>query len=184
MSKDTIVPDDRDTIVPDDKDWTWVLAQACPECGLDSATMSGAEVTAVLPGLVADWERVLARPREQVVARPLPSVWSPLEYACHVRDVFRVFDERLALMLAQDGPTFANWDQDATAVEEDYAAQDPSVVRAELSGAGARLWRRFGTVQGEQWERPGYRSNGSAFTVESLARYFVHDVVHHLRDVA
>ncbi|MET8654454.1 hypothetical protein [Nocardia aurea] len=27
------------------------------------------------------------------------------------------------------------------------------------------------------------RSDGSAFTVESLARYFVHDVIHHVHDV-
>lgn len=32
-------------------------------------------------------------------------------------------------------------------------------------------------------ERPGYRSDGAAFTVASLARYHLHDVVHHTWDV-
>ncbi len=76
-------------------------------------------------------------------------MWSPLEYACHVRDVFPLFDERLVLMLAQDGPQYANWDQDATAVER-YAEQDPV---------------------------------GATFTVESFARYLLHDLVHHLHHV-
>jgi hypothetical protein len=39
-------------------------------------------------------------------------------------------------------------------------------------------------VVGAAWDRPGLRSNGSRFTVASLGRYHLHDVVHHLRDVA
>ena len=64
-------------------------------------------------------------------ARPGP-VWSPLEYACHVRDVHRVFGERVRLMLAEDDPLFANWDQDETALAERYGEQDPAAVADEL----------------------------------------------------
>jgi hypothetical protein len=39
-----------------------------------------------------------------------------LEYACHVRDVHRIFAERLEAMLGQDTPRFTSWDQDVTAV--------------------------------------------------------------------
>jgi hypothetical protein len=39
-------------------------------------------------------------------------------------------------------------------------------------------------VPADAWDRPGVRSNGSEFTVESLGRYHLHDVVHHLHDVA
>ena len=35
-----------------------------------------------------------------------------------------------------------------------------------------------------QWDRPGRRSNGSVFTVDTLARYHLHDVEHHLHDVS
>ncbi|MFE3823457.1 hypothetical protein ACFXO8_35465, partial [Nocardia tengchongensis] len=31
--------------------------------------------------------------------------------------------------------------------------------------------------------RGGLRSNGSAFTIDSMARYFLHDLVHHVHDV-
>ena len=41
----------------------------------------------------------------------------------------------------------------------------------------------FGTVTGPLWERPGRRSDGARFTVETFARYFIHDPVHHLYDV-
>jgi 1,4-alpha-glucan branching enzyme len=51
----------------------------------------------------------------------------------HVRDVYRIFDERLALMLAADEPTFASWDQNQTAIAERYSQQDPEVVAEEES---------------------------------------------------
>ena len=110
-------------------------------------------------------------------------MWSPLEYGCHVRDVFRKFDERLALMLVETNPQFENWDQDRTAVEDNYSAQDPAIVTVELRRAGESLAARFDSVKGDQWERRGLRSDGSAFTVRSIARYMMHDPVHHLWDV-
>jgi hypothetical protein len=35
----------------------------------------------------------------------------------------------------------------------------------------------------EQWSRPGRRSDGYVFTVETLAQYLVHEDRHHLHDV-
>ena len=35
----------------------------------------------------------------------------------------------------------------------------------------------------DEWQRPGRRSDGAEFTIDSLARYLLHDVVHHLHDV-
>ncbi len=52
------------------------------------------------------------------------------------RDVFVVFDQRLALMLAEDDPLFASWDQDATALESRYELQDPG------EGGGRAACRR------------------------------------------
>ena len=115
--------------------------------------------------------------------RPAPTVWSTLEYACHVRDVHRIFDSRLWLLLSDDDPTFENWDQDATAVADDYGSQDPATVEIELIEAAGQAAGRYAAVHGEQWHRRGRRSNGSVFTVETLGRYHLHDVVHHLYDV-
>ena len=47
----------------------------------------------------------------------------------------------------------------------------------------ARVTGRFAAVSGDQWRRPGRRSDGAVFTVESFGRYLVHDPVHHLYDV-
>lgn len=168
-------------IEPDTKDWTWVLERPCPECGFDARAMDVEQVGVMIRDNAAAWRLVLRRP--DVARRPQPSVWSPLEYACHVRDVFRLYDERLVMMLAQDDPLYPNWDQDETAVDDDYASQDPAIVADELVVAGAAVADRFDGVTGEQWDRSGRRSDGASFTIDTFARYFAHDWVHHLYDV-
>jgi hypothetical protein len=169
-------------IVPDDKDWTWVLREPCPECGLDAGAVPTEQVPRLVRESVEVWRRVLCRPDAR--ERPDESTWSPLEYACHVRDVCHLFDERLVLMLERDDPVFANWDQDETAVAERYGEQDPATVAAELAAEAEAIATRFEAVTGDQWERPGRRSDGSEFTVASFARYFVHDLLHHVHDVS
>jgi hypothetical protein len=169
------------TIVPDDKNWTWVLERQCPECGFDASAAELSRVGATIRAMNSAWDAVLRRPSAR--DRPSPSVWSPLEYGCHVRDVYRVFDGRLALMLAEYHPRFANWDQDATAIDDRYGDQDPTTVAAELADAAEELAARFDSVGDDQWPRTSERSDGSVFTVASFARYLLHDPIHHLRDV-
>ncbi|MFF4343390.1 DinB family protein [Kitasatospora sp. NPDC001540] len=170
-------------ITPDTKDWTWVLERPCADCGLDTPAVAFEAVPDMVRANAEFWVALLGGDGAALRERPEPGVWSPLEYACHVRDVFRLFDVRLRLMLDEDGPLFANWDQDATAVEERYHEQDPAVVAVELAAAGEQLARSFESVAVADRQRTGDRSDGARFTVESFARYLIHDPVHHRYDV-
>ena len=176
-SRSGMAPD----IEPDEKDWTWVLQRPCDECGFDVGTVSGRQVAARLRANAASWSVVLLH--ADVRARPEPQVWSPLEYACHVRDVCRVFESRVNLMRLQVDPAFENWDQDATAVADAYGAQDPAAVGLELSAAAEAAATAFDAVADGDWQRTGRRSNGSVFTIETLGQYLIHDLTHHLHDV-
>ena len=169
------------TITPDTKDWTWVLDRACPECGFDTRTFPREEVSRLIRDNAASWGELLAR--EDVRNRPSDDRWAALEYACHVRDVFRLYDYRLHLMLDQDDPDYPNWDQDEAAVEGRYLEEDPDQVRDAIETAGVQLADSFDAVTNEQWGRTGNRSDGASFTVESFARYMIHDPIHHLHDV-
>lgn len=169
------------TITPESKDWTWVLEKKCDDCGLDTSTVDPREVAQRLREVAERFVDVLGG--TDVRNRPSPTVWSPLEYSCHVRDVFRIFDGRLQRMLTEDDPLFANWDQDATAVEERYDEQNPAQVAAELSAAAETIATSFESVGDDQWERPGRRSDGAHFTITSFARYLLHDPIHHRWDV-
>lgn len=172
----------RESAIPaDDKDWTWTLEQACPDCGFEAGAVAGGQIGALVRRFTAPWPQVLDR--ADVRRRPAPATWSPLEYGCHVLDVCRVFDGRLALMLEHDAPGFPNWDQDQAAIDGDYATADPAQLVPELYTAAARLAAAYDAVKPTEWERTGLRSNGSAFTVLSLGQYLLHDLAHHLHDV-
>ena len=167
-------------IVPDTKDWTWVLAAALPGVRLRHRSASPARPSpAMLRENAAAWPARAGRGRRRR-ARPAPDTWSPLEYGCHVRDVFRLYDYRLRLMLDRGRP----------AVPELGPGRDRRRRALRRAGSGRRCGRAgrgrrapgrpVRRVTGDQWERTGRRSDGAAFTVESFARYFVHDPVHHL----
>ena len=171
----------QDAITPDTKDWTWVLERPCPDCGFVASDVAAADVGPSVLAFTAPWPQVLAR--ADAAQRPVPDRWSPLEYACHVRDVCRVFAGRVRLVLDQDDPDFANWDQEESAVHGRYAEQDPSAVAAQLTEDAAGLAAAFGHVGDDDWDRTGNRSDGSRFTVLTLGRYGLHDLAHHLWDV-
>src|SRR3546814_18057963 len=78
--------------------------------------------------VAAAWQEVLAGAGVEVAQRPSDDRWSTLEYACHVRDVFRLADVRFSLMLDQDGPELQNWDQDETAITDRYSDQNTHQV--------------------------------------------------------
>lgn len=168
-------------IEPETKNWTWVLERECDECGFDTRSFPREEIADRLRASLEPWPALLTHPLVRV--RPNDSTWSGLEYACHVRDAYRRGVQRVGRMLAEDNPQFENWDQDETAVADRYDLQDPEVVAGQLAEAGSALADLYDTVSGEQWDRPGVRSDGAPFTVDSFGRYFLHDPLHHIVDV-
>ena len=178
-----MAPDDQtDVIVPDDKDWTWVLERRCDECGFEAGQVSRDQLAERYFLGAEEWVQIL-RESPAVEARPVPGRWSPLEYGAHVRDVLGLTLQRVELMLTADAPTFANWDQDETALAERYGEQDPEQVAEDLEAAAQRLVSLLAEIEPGAWERTGTRSNGSPFTVTTILQYMLHDVVHHLWDV-
>jgi len=172
----------REPIEPDTKDWTWVVSRPCPECGFDAAAVRHTDVADHIRTDAVDWVSRLSEP--DVRTRPRPTVWSTLEYGCHVRDVHRIFNDRVQLMLAEDEPRFPNWDQDETAIADDYAAQDPATVATELFDAAGIVADTYANVPTDAWSRRGLRSNGSEFTIATIAIYHLHDIAHHAYDVS
>ena len=173
---------DLDPVTPDEKDWTWTLTRRCEDCGLAAGEVDPGTVAERAFVAAEEWVQIL-QSHPAVEARPAPGVWSPLEYGCHVRDVYRIADARSASMLVEDAPRFPNWDQDETAVLERYADADPEGVADELEDAAQALVARLQGVAPADRARTGLRSDGAEFTVASLSQYVLHDVVHHLWDV-
>ncbi|MFT5530381.1 MAG: hypothetical protein ACI91O_000391 [Candidatus Poriferisodalaceae bacterium] len=171
-----------DVPVPDVKDWTWVLDAQCAECGFEAGSFERDELGDLLRENVVAWSELLRGDETSLKVRPQPAVCPPLEYSCHVRDVFALYQVRLDLMLNEDDARYANWDQDVTAIEQRYDLAVADKVRAALEPAGAQLAASFDAVAGDQWDRTGFLSDGARFMIETFGRYLLHDPVHHLHD--
>jgi S-DNA-T family DNA segregation ATPase FtsK/SpoIIIE len=91
--------------------------------------------------------------------RPAPSVWSPLEYCCHLRD--------------------------QRAVLTRYAEEDMSRTLDQLRMAADMAAWTFASVDASQWMRGCLYNHPEPKTrsLEWLARHTVHEAVHHLMDV-
>lgn len=171
----------------DHKDWTWVLDRPCPQCGFDAANVAREDVAAAFRANAAGFRQALKRgditTRRPPVPAGSPPVWSAVEYGAHVRDVYALTAERLTRMIKKKSPTFADWDQNAAAIEGRYGEADPGTVAYELAANAGKVADLLDRVRGDDWERTGSRSDGAAFTIASLATYMLHDVSHHLWDV-
>jgi hypothetical protein len=129
------------------------------------------------------WAELLRGDAEGLTQRPAPQVWSPLEYGAHVRDVIRLFTERVAAIVSTDSPRFVGWDQEAAAVAARYDQMEPAIIAEEIAADTDRLVRIIDALEPEDWGRSGTR-DGREFTVEFLLRYLLHDVEHHWYDVS
>ena len=107
---------------------------ACEECGFDPSSVGATELPAAVRDVGRRYRVPLTRGLKGedldalVRAHPLEGVWSALSYACHTRDVLRVFRERTERMLGEDDPDLGWWDHDASVVEDRYDEDDPIEV--------------------------------------------------------
>jgi len=173
---------DLDPVPPDEKDWTWTLTRRCEDCGLAAGEIDPQTLASRALVAAEEWVQIL-RSHPAVEARPEPEVWSPLEYGCHVRDVYRLFGGRLEQQLAKDHARWPSWDRNATAVSSRYSEADPETVAEELEEAAMTLVQRVRGLGPADFARTGVRSDGVEFRADTLLQYFLHDVVHHLWDV-
>lgn len=171
-------------VMPDTKDWTWVLERPCPDCGFDPAAVAVERI----PDAIQDAARrfALALERPDAGVGPAPGVWSTIEYGHHVADLIEVMTGRLGLILESEGrgARFADWDQDAAAIENEYDRANAHVTAILIDRRAVAAAAAWAEPQGEQWDWPGLRSNGARFTAATLGAYMVHDLTHHLHDVA
>jgi SAM-dependent methyltransferase len=169
------------SLQPDTKDWTWVLDRPCDECGFDASAYDRHAIPRAFRKNAHVWFALLADP--SAGERIRADRWSTLEYACHVHDVHQIYHDRVTQMLGEDDPVFDDWDQDRSAVDGRYADQLPAIIGPTLVAAAYAIGDLYDSVPPLAWHRQGRRSDGSGFTIERLARYQLHDVVHHLHDV-
>jgi hypothetical protein len=156
------------------------MPDSCDECGFVYG--SEADVPAALRTVVGRFWEALTSGNPGV--RPAPDVWSPLEYACHVRDVLLVQRDRLVVALVEDEPSFTPMYREQRVDLLGYAEEDQSAVLAGLGVAADLLARLLERLTPHQLARTctyGYPAPRRV-DVAWVAQHTMHEVEHHLRD--
>ena len=153
----------------------------CDECGFEGEDRGPEELIASMRHGPADL--VGALPDDGLTTRPKPDVWSPIEYAGHVGDVFDWYLERIVRMIEEERPqlTAVHW-----ADETPRRGHDTRPVEDVLVGADTAMRRfalRLEMLEPEQWIRVGIGSEGDERTVLDIARRAAHELQHHVMDI-
>lgn len=160
--------------------------ERCEECGyeydLDAAAQAGDDIgvaVAELAGLMATTDR------QTLVQQTRPGVWSPLQYACHVRDVLLTQRERVLLARRANVPEARSMGRDERALHDGYAEQDPIDVAEELTVAARLLVNTLDRLDPKDWERRIVYTwpERCERTLRWLAAHTLHEARHHLLDV-
>jgi DinB family protein len=153
----------------------------CTECGFSYD--ESLDVPPLLTAGVAETVAYLStgdpRPRRS------PRVWSPLEYACHLRDMLLVQRERVLLARRVERPDCTPIGRDERVGHDGYADQAPADVGRQLTDAGELFANVLRRLPAAEWERTVlYRYPEPAVrTLRWVALHTLHEVRHHLLDI-
>jgi DNA segregation ATPase FtsK/SpoIIIE, S-DNA-T family len=158
----------------------------CAECGFSYELVQPDEVPGRLRALRSGFSEELSGAGPVAVSRrPEPSVWSALEYSCHVRDVLLVQRERMIVAQVEDVPAVARMHRDERVSLARYDAHPVPVVLDQLGMAAELCAVTFEALDAAglarrlvyPWPEAIERDLGW------VGRHAVHEGEHHLMDV-
>lgn len=168
--------------------WQWARAQTdqCPQCGLQPGALEHASLGRQLTAQAESWRTFLMSADDTYLrTNPAPGVFSPIQYGAHVRDIQRVYADRILLMLEEENPVFPQFNPDEEAWNG-YNQLDRVALADDIEAQAQRLAGILEQLQPEDWSRTMTRDGGGdgvyQFTVAGLASYAVHESHHHLLD--
>jgi hypothetical protein len=168
--------------------WQWARAQTdrCPQCGHHPAAMEQAALGTQLVESVDAWREFLTGAEESHLRTiPAPGIFSPVQYGAHVRDILRVYGDRIVIMLEENDPVFPQFNPEER-VWDSYSRLGRVELANDLEAQARRLATILDGLEPAQWSLTMTRDGGTdgvyTFTVAGLASYAVHEAHHHLLD--
>ena len=163
-------------------DWTRTVFEPCPQCGADVGTVALDALPDAFDAEASRWGALLSEGTDASWRRrPDGGTWSALEYAGHVDELLGVMAERMQRLTARDGADIGWWDHEAAVVEHAYNDRDRYDLAQSLADGFAILGERCAAV-GDAWQHSSERRPGERFSVEDLARFTLHESIHHRGD--
>jgi S-DNA-T family DNA segregation ATPase FtsK/SpoIIIE len=159
--------------------------ETCAGCGFTYGELPRDAIASAMGETGRQLVTLLSTAASPLTERRIPDEWSPLEYACHIRDVLLVQRDRLYVALVEDEPSFKPMYRDERVALDRYAEQHTDVVVAQLLMAAAMTAHAFTALTGDQWTRAliyNYPSPARR-DVEWMAHHTLHEMVHHRGDI-
>jgi DinB family protein len=159
--------------------------EVCADCGFAWGAIPAASYGPALTSLEGRYAARLEGDQAALRRRPAPAVWSPLEYACHVRDMLFAQRERIYLALVENRPSFARMNREERVELARYAEESVPAVRSDLAVAFRGIGIALTGRTPEDWARPliynypGPQEHDLAW----LGRHTIHECEHHLLDI-
>lgn len=162
------------------------MSESCPVCGFVWDDVTADAVGPRLSTAAAGFgEVLLGTPEEVLRAQPDPDVWTPLEYAGHVRDVLFNLRDRVVLGFNEDNPVTKSM-YGGVRIARGMQADDPPDEVAVTIAAGARLLARtVAVLTPEELQRTAVYGwpREAARPLLWIAAQALHEAEHHLTDV-
>ncbi|MBT2482080.1 DinB family protein [Streptomyces sp. ISL-94] len=158
---------------------------ACAECGFEYDLALAPRVSVLAKGHAREYADLLCAEPSVLRQRSVPQVWSPLEYACHMRDVLLVQRERMLAARRRDTPVAESMGRDERVEHDGYAQQKPADVARQLQDATLLFTDALDLLSPSDWERTlvyTYPERAER-SLSWLAVHTLHELRHHLLDI-
>ena len=126
------------------------------QCGDCSFIYDLTRASAVPEGIRRHVTEIVAILRNDDVdlrSRRRPSVWSPLEYGCHLRDMLLVQRERVLAARRVERPDCVPMGRDERVEHDGYAKQEPEDVARQLADAAQLFGNVLAHLGEDDWDR-------------------------------
>ena len=123
----------------------------------------------------------LTKKLEDAVLRrkPAPDKWSAMEVVCHLRDIEKLWADRLVKAAFSEKPAFYMLEVDDLAVKNSYNTQDLGAALKEFARLREDNLRLLRALPAGQWQRSGIHPNRGEITIERIVEIMIgHDRGH------
>jgi hypothetical protein len=168
--------------------WEWYRIQSdpCPQCGDHPAALAPGSLGDLAVERATSWREFLLRSDDRYLrTNPDVAVFSPLQYGAHVRDILRVYTDRMELGCQEDRPTVPMFNPPHEEFER-YNQMGAEELAADIEAQARRLQQTVAAMDPAAWSRLVINDRGVygvySFTLAGLACNAVHEAHHHLLD--
>jgi MOSC domain-containing protein YiiM len=157
-------------------------AEQCEECSFDGDRWRDEDALSTLPIVAALWSEYLVDIAPELVqTRARAGEWSIAEYTDHVREV--LFAMRFLLGTALAEPERDLGEAPTPRFSEQVRTIDIGRALAGVHEESNALARELGEIDPRDWGT-GVVVDGERVDLRWIGRHAVHDVLHHLHDIA